>query len=88
MRGGHKNHSKRDLSILGGGDWLVHSGCNVRGKRQRAAVTAGYIHYLVGQEESMEISQDRVVLEGICPVGPSAGARGPSCRKKLHDAYH
>lgn len=33
-----------------------------------AAVRAGYIHYLVGQVETMEMSQARVVSEGLCPV--------------------
>lgn len=42
---------------------------------------AGYIYYLVGQVETMEISQARVVLERICPVGSLLGLEGRAVEK-------
>ena len=79
----HSNPMKEDKlatpgetrRILVGRNWLAHSSCNIRGKRQVTAVRAGYIYYPVDQVEAMEIRQAGVVLEGICPVGQSAGAR-------------
>lgn len=68
MRGGHKNPSRRDLKYFGRRRLACSFWLQYQRERQKAAVRAGYIHYLVGQVETMKMSQARVVLEGLCPV--------------------